>query len=326
MREEGKLSQMSDEELMLQFQKGTIKAFNALVNRYSSRLMRYLYRGCGDLMRCEDMIQETFERVYRNRHSYEQGKAQFANWIYTIAGNLARSKYRKRQRRQTHCARALNCDCRQGEDIPYMSDPPEWHLEKEVAGRYIQKALAEIPASFRRVVILRDIQQLSYDEISEIASLPMGTVKSRINRGRAKLRTLLQDVDPYLSRHTEDLGTPWVWIDQIHTEAASGIGRKKDEEQQRYIFSNSGVDPTQTPVWIDHGGEGHDLHELELEYREYLRTSFDYGKWQSEDAESGSVRPVEIDSKKSSLSDLVNEFEQRQSESELAHVFDSLTS
>ena len=320
------LHRMSDEELMLQFQSGRSEAFNALVNRYSSRLMRYLYRGCGDLMGCEDMIQETFVRVYRNRHSYKQGQAQFANWIYTIAGNLARSRYRKRQRRQTYCSQALNCDCRRGEvDIPDVSVPPDWHLEKEVSSRYIQKALEKIPADFRTVVVLRDIQQLPYDEIAEITGLPMGTVKSRINRGRAKLRNILEDVNPYLSRHAENLGAPWIWVDQIHSEATSEISRKEHDERKQFTFSNSGADPAKIPVWIDHRGERHDLYDLEIEYRAYLRSSFDFGKNQQEDDKSGPTRSVEIDNGKSSLTELVSEFEQRQSKSELARVFNSLT-
>src|SRR5690625_5920981 len=82
---------MTDEDLMSNFQAGSIEAFNILVDRYSERLTHYLYGFLGDMKRCEDLLQETFLRVYRNRHSYRR-IAKFSTWLYTIAGNLARSE------------------------------------------------------------------------------------------------------------------------------------------------------------------------------------------------------------------------------------------
>jgi hypothetical protein len=86
------LSQMSDEDLMSQFQMGTVEAFDILVSRYKDPLTNYIYRFLGDMKECEDLLQETFLRVYRNRHSYRR-IAKFSTWLYTIAGNLARSEY-----------------------------------------------------------------------------------------------------------------------------------------------------------------------------------------------------------------------------------------
>ena len=103
------LQQMSDEDLMEQFQAGTVEAFNILVDRYSERLMHYLYGFLGDTKRCEDLLQETFLRVYRNRHSYQR-IAKFSTWLYTIAGNLARSEYRKRKRRRMYSIQSVNRD------------------------------------------------------------------------------------------------------------------------------------------------------------------------------------------------------------------------
>ena len=103
------LNQMSDEDLMEQFQAGTVEAFNLLVGRYSERLMRYLYGFLGDVKRCEDLLQETFLRVHRNRHSYQR-IAKFSTWLYTIAGNLARSEYRKRKRRRLYSLQSTNRD------------------------------------------------------------------------------------------------------------------------------------------------------------------------------------------------------------------------
>ena len=103
------LLQMSDEDLMAQFQAGTVEAFDILVSRYKDPLTNYIYRFLGDMKECEDLLQETFLRVYRNRHSYRR-IAKFSTWLYTIAGNLARSEYRKRKRRRLYSLQCVNRD------------------------------------------------------------------------------------------------------------------------------------------------------------------------------------------------------------------------
>jgi RNA polymerase sigma-70 factor (ECF subfamily) len=201
-RRQTALEEMTDEDLMSQFQSGSVAAFNILVERYSERLMHYLYGFLGDMRRCEDLLQETFLRVYRNRHSYRR-IAKFSTWLYTIAGNLARSEYRKRKRRRLYSIQSVNRDNEEYEmQLPDESFSPDRHAESTIQDKHIQQALDEIPASFREVVVLRDVQQLAYDEIAEITGLPMGTVKSRINRGRTKLQALLKDVYPFQPTET----------------------------------------------------------------------------------------------------------------------------
>ncbi len=188
------LSEMSDEELMAQFQAGTVEAYDILMDRYKDQITNYIYRFVGEWQECEDLLQETFLRVYRNRHSYRP-IAKFSTWLYTIAGNLARSEYRKRKRRQTRSIQSVNRDNEEYEiDIPDDTFSPDRDAESAIQDEYIQNALMEIPDVFREVVVLRDVQQLSYDEIAQITGLPLGTVKSRINRGRTKLQALLEDV------------------------------------------------------------------------------------------------------------------------------------
>ncbi len=188
------LQAMSDEDLMELFQAGTVEAFNILVERYSERLSHYLYGFLGDERRAEDLLQDTFLRVYRNRHSYQR-IAKFSTWLYTIAGNLARSEYRKRKRRRMYSIQSVNRDNEEYEmDVPDETFSPDTFTESQIQNRYIHDALRQLPNSFREVVVLRDIQHLSYEEIAEITGLPMGTVKSRINRGRSKLQSLLRDV------------------------------------------------------------------------------------------------------------------------------------
>ncbi len=191
------LKAMSDEDLMEQFQLGVVEAFDILVSRYKDSLSNYLYRFLGDAKEVEDMLQETFLRVYRNRHSYRR-IARFSTWLYTIAGNLARSEYRKRKRRRIYSIQAKNRNEEEYEvEIPDESFSPMRHLNRVSQNEQIQDALKQISPEFREVVVLRDIQQLTYEEIADITGLPMGTVKSRINRGRTRLQKLLAEVYPF---------------------------------------------------------------------------------------------------------------------------------
>ena len=192
-----RLAAMGDEDLMEQFQNGSVEAFNILVERFSGPLMRYLNGFNNDLRLCEDLLQETFLRVYRNRHSYRR-IAKFSTWIYTIAGNLARSEYRKRRRAVMSSIHAVNRDNEDYEiSIPDEDHRPDDLTESSLQREAVMTALSRLPVDFREVVILRDIQQLAYEEIADITGLPMGTVKSRINRGRAKLQGMLKEIYPF---------------------------------------------------------------------------------------------------------------------------------
>ncbi len=189
------LSGMSDEELMEQFQAGTLEAFNILVDRFSERLKHYLRGFIKDDMHCEDLVQETFIRIYRNRFSYKR-VAKFSTWMYTVAGNLARSEYRRRKRWQMQSINAQSRSDGEEFELPLQTDNrlPDGQVERLIQNEHIQRALGQLSDIFRELIILRDIQELSYDHIAEITGLPMGTVKSRINRGRQKLQKLLNEV------------------------------------------------------------------------------------------------------------------------------------
>lgn len=188
-----KLQQLSDEDLMEHFQAGYEDAFNLLLKRYEDRLHNFLYRYTHDHQDCEDLVQETFFRVYRSRHSYER-IAKFSTWMYTIAINLAKSLYKKKKRMTTV---TIHKDPNDSEDQPMKLEDtdilPDDSLHEKMCVDQLEKALMELSEDFREVVVLRDIQQLSYEEIAEIADLPMGTVKSRINRGRAQLQEMLEN-------------------------------------------------------------------------------------------------------------------------------------
>ena len=182
--------ELTDEELIKKFQDGDVGAYNQIVYRYKDRLLNFIYRFLHDLDRSEDLVQDTLLKLYTHKDSYKE-IAKFSTWLYTIAANLARTELRKIKRRKTFSVTELSHDDREfiikSTDLGPGEDNFSQNFEKNV-----QRALAELPDDFKTIIILRDIQELSYDEISKIVEVPLGTVKSRINRGRVKLQQLLQ--------------------------------------------------------------------------------------------------------------------------------------
>lgn len=187
------IREYSDEDLMEAFQNGNEQAFNELVNRYQVRLHNFLFRYTKDHQDCEDLVQETFLRVHKSKHSYER-IAKFSTWMYTIALNLAKSLYKKKQRMYEVSIHKDDADPEDREvvleDSGILQDQ---ELHEKLCMEQLEKALMKLPDEFREVVMLRDLQQLSYEEVTEITGVPMGTVKSRINRGRAQLQHLLKN-------------------------------------------------------------------------------------------------------------------------------------
>jgi RNA polymerase sigma-70 factor (ECF subfamily) len=188
-----KLREFSDEELILEFQKNnTETAFNILVQRYKNPLTNFVFRFLGDYASCADVVQETMIKVYRYKDTYSS-VAKFSTWVYTIAGNLARTEYRRQRRRNIFSINDYGED-HSTYDLPDESYRPDVITESGIKDEIIQKALLKVKETYREAVILRDIQGLSYEEISEILEVNEGTVKSRINRGRAHLQELLKGI------------------------------------------------------------------------------------------------------------------------------------
>ena len=182
--------ELSDEVLIKKFQDGDIGAYNQIVYRYKDRLLNFIYRFLNDLDRSEDLVQDTLLKLYTHKDSYHE-IAKFSTWLYTIAANLAKTELRKLKRRKTFSVTDLSREDRKFIIRGSEQDPSEQYLNESL-NRNIQKSLSELPNDFKTIIILRDIQELSYDEISKIVELPLGTVKSRINRGRIKLQELLK--------------------------------------------------------------------------------------------------------------------------------------
>ena len=182
--------ELTDEQLIKKFQDGDVGAYNQIFYRYKDRFLNFIYRFLNDLDRSEDLVQDTLLKLYTHKDSYKE-IAKFSTWLYTIAANLARTELRKIKRRKTFSVTELSHDDRvfiiESTDMGPGEENFSQNFEKNV-----KRALAALPDDFKTIIILRDIQELSYDEISKIVEVPLGTVKSRINRGRVKLQQLLK--------------------------------------------------------------------------------------------------------------------------------------
>jgi len=190
MAEEEKSVRPSDEDLIERFQNGDVYAFDLIVKRYKNQLLNFVYRFLGNAEEAEDLVQETFLRVYRNRKAYQK-VAKFSTWIYTIAGNLAKTELRKRKRRKFFSISDLGYN-EKDYDISDEAYNPEKDVDSRMKEEIIHREITELSPKFREVILLRDVQQLSYEEISQIVDIPLGTVKSRVNRGRLKLQEKLK--------------------------------------------------------------------------------------------------------------------------------------
>ena len=182
----------TDEELIVAFQNGDREAYNQLVHRYKDKLTNFIYRFTYDIDSAQDLAQDTLLKVYINKDSYKN-IAKFSTWIYTIASNLAKTELRKLKRRQTYSISDISTDDR--EFVLRRPDDGSFEDAEDTneSRRILEDSLIDLDSEFRNIIILRDIQELSYDEISRILKIPLGTVKSRINRGRFKLKDILKE-------------------------------------------------------------------------------------------------------------------------------------
>jgi len=173
----------SDEKLILRFQEGDINAYNELVKRYKDRLLNFVLRYFNNVEQAEDVVQDTLIKLYTHA-SYYKNVAKFSTWIFTIAKNNALTELRKNKRKRID---SLWTDDGQVIDINSKEESLDSKVQNEIAIDQLNKFLDEIPENFRMAVVLRDFQELSYEEISKILEIPIGTIKSRINRGRIQL-------------------------------------------------------------------------------------------------------------------------------------------
>jgi len=183
----------SDEELIRYFQDEDKEAFNEIVERYKDKLVNFIYRYTGNRDDAEDFAQDAFLKLYKSKHLYKE-IAKFSTWFYTIALNTVRTNLKKKSRMNTLSINNYDVENEKDFDLHDDSPEPDSIVGSQMEVEFIQNAINNLDKSFKEVILLRDVQNLEYDEIAKITGLPLGTVKSRINRGREKLKIVLSSI------------------------------------------------------------------------------------------------------------------------------------
>lgn len=174
-----------------------MELFESLVKTYEKPLYQFAYRLCGNHYEAQDLLQEGLYRAYKSFSRFEVGTA-FDRWLYQIIHNLYIDHYRKKRNRPLLSSIDEPHPYLENEkpmEIPDWSSNPEEEAVRGELGYQIQRGLKELPIEYRSAVILCDVQGLSYEEIAQILRVSIGTVRSRIHRGRKIMRRILL---PYL--------------------------------------------------------------------------------------------------------------------------------
>ena len=176
---------------------GDAAAWEEIVQRYHRRIYNVCYRFAGDSDNAQDLTQEVFIKMYRTLNTYDSGKGAFMTWVTTITRNLLVDHFRKTK--GDRITDSLDSTASEHEDAQPLSEriadgglAPDAAVQKRETREMVHLALQSLSPELREAVILRDLQDMDYREIATALRVPEGTVKSRINRGRAELARLLQ--------------------------------------------------------------------------------------------------------------------------------------
>lgn len=182
---------LTDGSLMQRIARDDTGAFDALFLRHRRAVFSFTLRMLGDSAAAEDLTQECFLRVWRARQRYEP-TAAFRTWLFTIARRLALDELKRRQTHGTMLAAEMAAEEGQSEPmerVPQTVEPnPQEIVMARELGRVVEAALRHLPPEYREAVVLRTIEGLSYDEMAQAMECPIGTVKSRLNAGRKRLK------------------------------------------------------------------------------------------------------------------------------------------
>jgi RNA polymerase sigma-70 factor (ECF subfamily) len=196
VRAEEAVGEMTDHRLLEATRTGDDAAFAELVRRYRNQITNYVYRMTNDYDLAVDLAQETFMRVYAAAERYQTSYA-FSTYIYRIATNLAISELRRRKRRRLVSLSSFFGERESPTDSFELDMPDKGPLQdaavvEDERRAAVARAIATLPEKYRAPLVLRDVEERSYDEIACILNMNEGTVKSRINRARGFLRDKLQ--------------------------------------------------------------------------------------------------------------------------------------
>ena len=181
--------QTDEASLIERSQRGDLDAFNALVVAYQGRVYSVCLRMLGSPQPAEDATQETFIAAYRAVSRFRRGSLRA--WLFKIAANVCYDEIRRLRSRPQVPLDAPAGDERPAAEPPSPDEPLEERAVRQELARGLEQALASLPADQRLAIVLRDVQGLAYEEVAEATGASLGTVKSRISRGRAALRDSL---------------------------------------------------------------------------------------------------------------------------------------
>ncbi len=176
---------------------GDASAWEEIVQRYHRRIYNICYRFAGTSDDAQDLTQEVFIKMYRTLKTYDVGKGAFMTWVTTVTRNLLVDHFRKtKQDRMTDSLDSVPSEHEDAQPLSAQiadpSRPPDSQVQSRETREVVHQALQKLSPELREAVILRDLQDMDYREIAGALKVPEGTVKSRINRGRAELARLLQ--------------------------------------------------------------------------------------------------------------------------------------
>ena len=178
---------MNERELIARLQKRDETAFEELLRQYEKKVYTLCFRMCGNSEDAEEAAQDTFLALWRGIDRFRQ-ESSLSTWIYRLASNACIDLLRRRKKQGS----SLSLDDEElFLDVVDSAPRPQDAVEHREAQKLLQEGLSALPEEYRKVLILREIEGLSYTEIAESASLELGTVKSRISRGRVLLRNFL---------------------------------------------------------------------------------------------------------------------------------------
>ncbi len=196
MRTQEQTKSDADYEVILRCQKGDVDAFERLVRKYEKKMFNISYRMTGDYNEASEVVQDAFVSVYKNIKGFK-GKARFSTWLYTIVVNLSKNRLKQIRARSFHEQFSLDdpvdTDNGQMRIEPVSTDLSVLEkLEKREIGQKVQTCINSLDSEFREMIVLRDIQGFSYEEVGAMLKIAEGTVKSRLHRAREAVKNCLK--------------------------------------------------------------------------------------------------------------------------------------
>ncbi len=186
---------LSETALIDQCRGGNSSAFEKLVGLYEKKVYNLAFRMVGNHEDASDIAQEAFLKVYTSLDQF-RGESSFSTWLYRVVSNACLDELRRRARHKVvSIDTPVSPEDPSPRQIPSNDPEPGHRIEKAEVRESVQQGIKELPDDHRIILVLRDIQGLSYEEIAQILNMPLGTVKSRLNRARLGLRDRLQGME-----------------------------------------------------------------------------------------------------------------------------------